>query len=101
MHSKKYVEKIFSNIPNSGLIGVEKKNLMLILCFVPIVKKAILRSCGAGIAAADVLMKKNERSFCAIRPPGHHAERNKAMGFLLSKQYGCYCKIFTKQISSK
>ena len=44
-------------------------------------KKAILRSCGAGIAAADDLMKKNERVFCAIRPPGHHAETTKAMGF--------------------
>ena len=44
-------------------------------------KKAILRSCGAGIAAADDLMSKNERVFCAIRPPGHHAESSKAMGF--------------------
>ena len=80
VHSKKHVEKIFSNIPNSGLIGVEKEPYAdTMLC--PNSKKAILRSCGAGIAAADVLMKKNERSFCAIRPPGHHAERNKAMGF--------------------
>ena len=31
-------------------------------------KNAILRSCGAGIAAADDLMNKNERVFCAIRP---------------------------------
>ena len=44
-------------------------------------KKAILRSCGAGIAAANDLMNKNERVFCAIRPPGHHAETIKAMGF--------------------
>ena len=44
-------------------------------------KNAILRSCGAGIAAAEDLMKKNERVFCAIRPPGHHAETTKAMGF--------------------
>ena len=44
-------------------------------------KKAILRCCGAGIAAADDLIKNNERVFCAIRPPGHHAETTKAMGF--------------------
>mgnify|MGYP001103334478 FL=1 len=44
-------------------------------------KKAILRSCGAGIAAADDLMNNNKRIFCAIRPPGHHAETIKAMGF--------------------
>ena len=44
-------------------------------------KNAILRSCGAGIAAVDDLMNKNERVFCAIRPPGHHAETLRANGF--------------------
>ena len=79
-HPKKHIEKIFSNIPKSGLIGVEKEPYAdTMLC--PNSKKAILRSCGAGIAAADDLMKKNERVFCAIRPPGHHAETTKAMGF--------------------
>ena len=80
VHPKKHIEKIFSNIPKSGLIGVEKEPYAdTMLC--PKSKKAILRSCGAGIAAADELMKKNERVFCAIRPPGHHAETSKAMGF--------------------
>ena len=44
-------------------------------------KNAILRSCGAGIAAADDLIEKNERVFCAVRPPGHHAETVRANGF--------------------
>ena len=80
VHPKQHIEKIFSNIPKSGLIGVEKEPFAdTMLC--PNSKKAILRSCGAGIAAADDLMKKNERVFCAIRPPGHHAETTKAMGF--------------------
>ena len=80
VHPKQHIEKIFSNIPKSGLIGVEKEPYAdTMLC--PNSKKAILRSCGAGIAAADDLMKKNERVFCAIRPPGHHAETTKAMGF--------------------
>ena len=80
VHPKKHIEKIFSNIPKSGLVGVEKEPYAdTMLC--PKSKKAILRSCGAGIAAADELMKKNERVFCAIRPPGHHAETTKAMGF--------------------
>ena len=80
VHPKKYIEKIFSNIPKSGLIGVEKEPYAdTMLC--PNSKKAILRSCGAGIAAANDLMNKNERVFCAIRPPGHHAETIKAMGF--------------------
>ena len=80
VHPKQHIEKIFSNIPKSGLIGVEKEPYAdTMLC--PNSKKAILRSCGAGVAAADDLMKKNERVFCAIRPPGHHAETTKAMGF--------------------
>jgi acetoin utilization deacetylase AcuC-like enzyme len=80
VHPKNHIEKIFSNIPKSGLIGVEKEpHADTILC--PNSKKAILRSCGAGIAAVDDLMNKNERVFCAIRPPGHHAETTKAMGF--------------------
>jgi len=41
-----------------------------------------LRSCGAGIAAADDLINSNEkRIFCAVRPPGHHAETVRANGF--------------------
>ena len=80
VHPKNHIEKIFSNIPKSGLIGVEKEpHADTILC--PNSKKAILRSCGAGILAVDDLMNKNERVFCAIRPPGHHAETTKAMGF--------------------
>ena len=80
VHPKKYIEKIFSNIPKVGLIGVEKEPYAdTMLC--PNSKNAILRSCGAGIAAADDLLKKNEKIFCAVRPPGHHAETSKAMGF--------------------
>ena len=73
VHPKNHIEKIFSNIPKSGLIGLGKEpHADTMLC--PNSKKAILRSCGAGIAAVDDLMIKNERVFCAIRPPGHHAE---------------------------
>ena len=80
VHPKKHIEKVFSIIPDSGLIGVENEPYAdTMLC--PDSKKAILRSCGAGIAAADDLISKNERVFCAIRPPGHHAETTKAMGF--------------------
>ena len=62
------------------MIGVEKEPYAdTMLC--PNSKNAILRSCGAGIVAADDLINKNERVFCAIRPPGHHAETTRAMGF--------------------
>ncbi len=44
--------------------------------------QAALRSAGAGVLATDLVMAGEvENAFCAVRPPGHHAERAKAMGF--------------------
>ena len=80
VHPKEHIEAIFNNIPKEGLLGVEKEpSADTILC--PDSKNAILRSCGAGIAAVDDLMLNNERIFCATRPPGHHAETSRANGF--------------------
>ena len=80
VHPKKHIEQIFSKIPKEGITGVEKEPYAdTMLC--PDSKNAILRSCGAGIAAADDLIEKNERVFCAVRPPGHHAETVRANGF--------------------
>ena len=45
---------------------------------------AALRAAGAAVAAVDaVLSGKTRRAFCAVRPPGHHATRDAAMGFCL------------------
>jgi acetoin utilization deacetylase AcuC-like enzyme len=46
--------------------------------------EAALRAAGAAVAAVDaVLAGKARRAFCAVRPPGHHATRDAAMGFCL------------------
>ena len=81
VHPEEYIKNIFSLIPNSGLKGVEKEPYAdTFLC--PNSKNSILRSCGAGITAADSLIKDNrKRIFCAVRPPGHHAETERANGF--------------------
>jgi acetoin utilization deacetylase AcuC-like enzyme len=46
--------------------------------------EAALRAVGAGLAAVDAVMgRKAHNAFCAVRPPGHHAEAERAMGFCL------------------
>ena len=45
---------------------------------------AALRSAGGAVAAAESLLSGEEHfAFCGLRPPGHHAERGRAMGFCL------------------
>ena len=45
---------------------------------------AVLRGAGAAIAATDaVIAGELENAFCAVRPPGHHATRSRAMGFCI------------------
>jgi len=81
VHPAAHLSDVFSLIPTSGLTSVEQEPYAdTFLC--PSSKDAILRACGAGIAAADSVMQDNvKRVFCAVRPPGHHAETTRANGF--------------------
>ena len=81
VHPQSYLEEIFEMIPSQGLVGVEKEPYAdTLLC--PDSKEAILRACGSGINASNDLMDgSSKRVFCAVRPPGHHAETNRVNGF--------------------
>ena len=81
VHPESYLRDFFATIPDSGLVTVEQEpNADTFLC--PNSKEAILRACGAGIAAVQSVMQDGaKRVFCAVRPPGHHAETARANGF--------------------
>ena len=96
VHPREHIEQIFSNIPKKGIVGVEKEPYAdTMLC--PDSKNAILRSCGSGIAAAKDLIEKNERVFCAVRPPGHHAETKRANGFCFINNIAVAARYLQKQ----
>ncbi|MFK7852510.1 MAG: histone deacetylase family protein [Granulosicoccus sp.] len=76
-HSEAYVELIHKKSPGSGYVSLDADTAMN-----PHSLDAGLRGAGAGILAVDELMSgAADNVFCLTRPPGHHAERIKAMGF--------------------
>lgn len=77
VHPRKYIEMLEASAPEHGIYHVDPDTAMS-----PGTWRAALRSAGAGVMATDLVMRgEAPNAFCAIRPPGHHAERAKAMGF--------------------
>ncbi|TDJ37651.1 MAG: histone deacetylase family protein [Gammaproteobacteria bacterium] len=79
VHSTALVDALFDASPRTGLIALDPDTQMS-----PGSLDAALLAAGAVNDAVElVLARSNGRAFCAIRPPGHHAERATAMGFCL------------------
>jgi acetoin utilization deacetylase AcuC-like enzyme len=77
VHSAQYVSKIFASVPESGLAHIDPDTAMS-----PASGDAALRAAGGACAAVDaVLIGQATNAFCALRPPGHHAEPSHGMGF--------------------
>ncbi len=79
VHAPHYIETVRSASPTEGLVYLDPDTAMN-----PFTLNAALRAAGAVVLATElVLDRKVENAFCAIRPPGHHAESARAMGFCL------------------
>lgn len=76
-HPKGYVQSIKDAAPNDGWRSLDADTHMS-----PGTLAAAYRAAGAAVKAVDMVMAGDAgNAFCATRPPGHHAERETAMGF--------------------
>ncbi|WP_377845224.1 histone deacetylase family protein [Bosea sp. UC22_33] len=76
-HPVSYAQALIASVPAAGFVQVDADTLMS-----PGTMEAALRGVGGAVAAVDEVMAgKARNAFVAMRPPGHHAERERAMGF--------------------
>ena len=79
VHPVEHVERILGMVPPAGWAMVDGDTILS-----PGSRDAALRAAGAAVAAVDaVVAGAAENAFCAVRPPGHHAEPSRSMGFCL------------------
>lgn len=77
VHEINYVDHLFSKSPEYDRLWMDEDTIMM-----PQTLDAALFAAGAGVDAVDLVMRgSSQQVFCSVRPPGHHAEKAKAMGF--------------------
>tara|TARA_B100000579_G_C22821844_1_gene851066 strand:+ start:787 stop:1716 length:930 start_codon:yes stop_codon:yes gene_type:complete len=83
-HSSDYIKFVENSFPKKGLSFLDGDTIIS-----PGSKDATIDAVGSIIAAIDGVQNNEfKNAFCAVRPPGHHAEKNKAMGFCIYNNVG-------------
>lgn len=79
VHSREYLAMLAQREPVEGSVALDADTWL-----VPGIVRAARYAAGAVVHAVDLVMKGEvARAFCAVRPPGHHAEQSRALGFCL------------------
>jgi acetoin utilization deacetylase AcuC-like enzyme len=79
VHPAGYVDALLAKVPEAGLWNVDADTILS-----PRSGEAALRAAGAAVAGVDAVMAgKAANVFCAVRPPGHHADSERHGGFCL------------------
>ena len=79
VHDARHIDRMEASVPLQGIMQIDGDTALN-----PYSYLAALRAAGAAVMAVDLVMAgKVENAFCNIRPPGHHAERARAMGFCI------------------
>lgn len=85
VHDASYLDQLEELSPTKGMTSLDPDTFMNVHSLA-----AARHAAGAAIRATDVVLEQRaDNAFCAVRPPGHHAERNAAMGFCFYNNVAC------------